>query len=279
MRTTVFLVNGDWLGQCLGVSDFAEVFLLDRHIRWFEEFVSGFFTGAPEHDTHIALKKEHSLNVLAEARAIAGGLALSADVLTATHLGALYHDAGRFPQYSAYKTFQDSRSCNHALLGVRTMRPQPVWEQVPLPVKRMALAALSMHNRRAVPASLSRDLALVTGIVRDSDKLDIVRIMLEHFRPGGKRSDVVMLHLAPGPGLYTPAVARQVLEGRIGEYAAMRYENDFKLLLLSWVHDFNHRAARRAFLARGHAEEIFSLLPEDAVLSRVKDTIYKALQR
>ncbi len=260
---------------------------MERHLAWFEEFVNGFLTGEPEHDQHIRLKREHSLNVLAEARAILArerpgpdtGVGLAPCLERAALLAALYHDMGRFPQYRTYATFRDDISENHAHLGVRTLRPLALIRALDAPLRALVLGAVVLHNRRSLPGRISPELRFAANVVRDSDKLDIVRIMLEHMRPGGKRSEVVMLHVADEPERYTPRIVRQIEARSIGDYALMRYGNDFALLLLSWVYDLNFACSRRAFLERGHAEEIFGLLPKVPELTRLKDRIYDDLKR
>jgi len=253
--------------------------MIDEHISWFEEYVQGFFTGRPEDDDHLALKKEHSMKVLAEAQAITQTLGLSEKLTTAAHLAALYHDAGRFPQYRVYKTFKDSISANHAHLGARSLRSNRLLTGLGRDMRVLVLGAVAMHNRRALPEGISRELDTITRIVRDSDKLDITRIMLDHLRPGGKRSDVVTLHVIDDPQRYSEAIVAQIRAGSMGDYALMRYENDFKLLLISWVFDLNFSAARRSFLERGHAGELFDLLPRTAELTQLRNSIYAVLNR
>ena len=253
--------------------------MLTRLTTWFEEHVRGFLTGHAEDDSHIELKKQHSLNVLAEARAITQALGLGSRLADAAHLAALLHDVGRFPQYRDYKTFRDGLSTDHALLGVRSLRVRGVLDPLGPSLRALVLGAVAMHNRRVVPRGVSPDLGTVTRVVRDSDKLDIVRIMLEHLRPGGKRSNVVVLHMADEPERYSGEIVTQIRAGRIGDYAFMRYENDFKLLLLSWVFDLNFAPARRAFLERGHVEELFGLLPRTPELTQLQDSIYDVLNR
>jgi len=252
---------------------------LEAHVAWFKSHVREFLTGDAGDDSHIELKKEHSLSVLGEALAVTPALGLSPGLAHAAHLAALFHDAGRFPQYRAYKTFKDTRSVNHALLGVRSLRRHNALGGLDAPLRALVLGAVSMHNRREIPGGIATDLATVTRIVRDCDKLDIVRIMLDHLRPGGKRSDVVVLHLADEPDRYSAELVEQIRSGRIGDYSLMRYENDFKLLLLSWVFDLNFAVSRRTFLKRGLAEELFGLMPRTPELTQLEISIYSALNQ
>lgn len=253
--------------------------MLKAHIDWFEEYVRGFLTGDPVDDHHIALKKEHSLEVLREARAIAVSLDLPRDLAQAALLGALYHDFGRFSQYQRYKTFRDDISQNHAFLGVRALRAATGMPKLGWDATALVRGCVVLHNRRVLPARLAPDLATAVRIVRDSDKLDIVRIMLEYMRPGGSRSDVVTLHVADEPERYNPELVAEIRLGRIGNYAKMRFVNDFRLLLVSWVYDLNFEASRRAFRERGHVEELFAMLPRAPELTRLKNRIYSDLER
>jgi len=253
--------------------------MLKEHVAWFEAYVAGFLTGDPEYDTHITLKKEHSLGVLTQAQTIVSTLALSPRLVQAAHLAALYHDTGRFPQYRRYKTFQDSRSENHAFLGVRTLRREKTIPPLDKDFRALVLGAVAMHNRRDVPTGISTELSTVTKVVRDSDKLDIIRIMLEYLRPGGKSSDVVTLHVTDEPDRYSPEIVSQVQNGRIGDYSAMRFKNDFTLVVLSWVHDLNFKASRRMFLDNGYAEELFGFLPDMKELAQLHNVIHTALHK
>ena len=274
---SLFLKIPVLLGSEPGHDGFPGGFVIEKHVDWFEDFVRNYLTGDPEHDGHIELKKDHSLKVLAEAQAITRTLDLPPRLAWAAHLAALYHDLGRFPQYRRYHTFQDSRSENHAHLGCRSLRQGRALDGLDPGLRGLVLGAVVMHNLRELPVNISADLGLVAQIVRDSDKLDIVRIMLEYLRPGGKDSDVVTLHVADEPGLYSAVIVEQIRAGHIGDYAHMRYMNDFKLLILSWVFDLNFGASRRAFLERGHARELFELLPQTGELTQLQDTIYDAL--
>jgi hypothetical protein len=118
-----------------------------------------------------------------------------------------------------------------------------------------------LHNRRTLPRGVSPELARVTGVVRDADKLDIMAVMLEHLRPGGPDNPVVTLHLEHDPARWTPRLARQVRARELGDYAAMRYTGDFVLLLMSWAYDMNFAASRRAMLDRELLQGLSELLP------------------
>jgi hypothetical protein len=99
-------------------------------------------------------------------------------------------------------------------------------------------------------------------VVRDADKLDILRVLCGYFDPEAAYNPVVLLGLPPHPENYTPEVLEAVLQGKAADYTKMAWVNDFKLLLLSWSFSLNFAAARQAMLRRGLLQRLEQRLPQ-----------------
>lgn len=254
---------------------------LDIGLRldWFEAFVASFREGGPMDDRRIDLKKEHSLKVYQEAVRLTGTLDLSEDLASCIHLAALYHDVGRFPQYRRFKTFRDADSVNHAVLGVATIKASEALAGVDGKRRALICSAIMVHNRKALPgrffsSDAGAPLAVAAKAVRDCDKLDILRVMLDHFESGDE-DDVITLGLAPDPDQASPDAVEAILEGRTLSFADMYFVNDMKLLLASWVFDLYYPASRKAFFERGHVERLFHGLPNTSAILSAKDRIMR----
>ncbi|MBN2350648.1 MAG: HD domain-containing protein, partial [Bacteroidales bacterium] len=87
--------------------------------EWFINYVQTFYNRKTEIQQNIVLKKEHTHRVCKEIVAIGQELKLNNDELQLSEIIALLHDVGRFEQYARYRTFMDSKSENHAELGVK----------------------------------------------------------------------------------------------------------------------------------------------------------------
>ena len=113
--------------------------------------------------------------------------------------------------------------------------------------------------------------------MRDADKLDIVRVMLEHFgTPTGQDKDeVVFLGLPDLPGRYNPDIVRDIEAGRIGDYYAMGAVNDFALLLLSWINDMAFARTRRLFFEYGYVGKLFDVLPDVPPLAEFRGRYFE----
>lgn len=251
---------------------------------WFSsrlEFFRGYvdrFRDCPERDkANVDLKRDHSIRVLAEAEMILSEQEVDESLELCIRTAALFHDIGRFVQYREFKTFSDSRSKNHGLLGCRELGATEALQGMTGEQRTMVRGIVSMHNRRFVPRGLGRELDFSLRLVRDADKLDIFKVMLEHFRPDGSVNEVVTLHLEQDHEAYTPELLEQALSGLIVDYSLMNWVNDFKLLVLSWVFDLNFNASRRAFVERGYVDRVLSTLPGRAEFDRLETVLHRAL--
>ena len=253
----------------------------ERLTTYYRAFASRF---PPESDSaeHLHLKWEHSLKVLENAEGIltAPGLpeAFTPELIRAAQLAALYHDVARFEQYVAYRTFRDAESANHGAWGAKILKQAPVFLTGESPrVASLVRAGVNMHNRFAIPSRVPPDFCLVTQVVRDADKIDILRVISGYVRPGGKRSQAVTWKLVDAPDLWTPSLYEAVLAGRLGISSQMRYLNDFLLLLCSWVYDLNFPASRSLMRAQGHMDKVLAGLPPGAAMDKVRTAVKAAL--
>ena len=224
----------------------------------FLAYAHGFFTGEPGKDSLLALKVEHTLRVLEEARAIAAFEPAFSAALPrrALLLAALYHDLGRFEQLRRYRTFADACSCNHGLLGAGILRRVNFLAGEPDEVRRPVMAAVALHNRRTLPEGLSGLNRLVTLGVRDADKTDILRIMAGQLAAGAIADPAVLMHLADDPESWSASLLSALEEGRTGSFQDMRSYNDFRLLLCTWLYDLTFAVSVRRLREAGHLEAV-----------------------
>lgn len=241
--------------------------------RRFQDYAARYFDGETENDYHIDLKLQHSLRVYALARRIVEHEPLGPDAADIALVAALFHDTGRFEQFRRYRTFHDPSSANHARLGVRALLAEDLLRDLPGEVRRTVLGAVFLHNVRALPEPLREPLGAATRVVRDSDKLDIIPVVLANLAADGNGSNVVTLGLDPHPASYTRSIYDAVLAGKTANYAEMRWFNDFRLLLMSWIADLNFPTSLTIFRERGYADTIFDALPDDEAMRTLRARI------
>lgn len=255
-------------------------------VELFETYCQSFLDGS-EGDLAYRVKLDHSLRVRDEAVRLAAIHAVELDRLGVSAetaaLAGLLHDAGRFEQFRRFQTFNDRVSVNHAALSVRVIRRENFLAHLSPAVQRLVLGAIMLHNRKIVRPPASTPLGYLARLLRDADKLDIYRVMLDYFMPGGDRPAFMTLDAKPHETAYTPEVLDDVLAGRMVDYARLCWENDFKLLMLAWVHDLNLPGAAQAFLERDLVGRVLSLLPDNPDVRKagriLADTLVRRAER
>lgn len=247
------------------------------HEDWFARFVRGYCQAQTEDCSPLELKIQHTTLVLEHARRILAAHFFAPPVARAIALAALYHDVGRFPQYARWKTFKDSQSVNHGLLGLKILKNCEPLAAEEKNIRSLVLAAVGLHNRFALSSRLSADLQCVTHAVRDADKCDIMRIMTAELNKTGPKDRAVVLHVKDDPALWTPKVVDDICAGRVASYADLHSVNDFRLLLGSWLHDLRFAESRKYIKQNSYVEQILAPLPADPPVQKAKAYLLEML--
>lgn len=247
------------------------------HEDWFQAHVASERARERENPAPLTLKEQHTASVLAHARAITAKERLSPTEVRASLLAALYHDVARFEQFRRFRTFRDAESFNHGQWGVRILKREArLADELP-ETRRLTLAAVGLHNRYALPSRLPEPFRRVANVVRDADKLDILRVMDETLHHPDAATRTAVLSLPDVPGLYSSRVREDALADRVAAYADLRSVNDFRVLLGTWIGDLNYATSRRRFLEEGHARHLVETLPEDDAYRDVRAHLLRRL--
>lgn len=252
---------------------------LTSYRKWFAQYVEGYAQADSHDQQYIDLKRDHTLRVFENARQISTSLSLDSLTMNVALLGALFHDVGRFEQYKLYKTYSDQNSVNHGLLGCRILKYENVLAYESKEIQCAVRATVAMHNKFVLPSSLPKHIRVATHVVRDSDKLDIFPVLVSNFTHDGSKSDVVTMGLEDGATKYTSCVLHNVLHGEPVRYGDMRYINDFKLLLSSWVFGLEYRTSMQLLHERGVMESLLDTLPALPEMEKVKLVVRGEMQR
>jgi hypothetical protein len=186
----------------------------------------------------------------------------------------LLHDIGRFEQYRRYRTFVDSKSENHAALGVKIIEENRLLKEFGPDSAAIIRRAVACHNRLGVPEDGGEKFLLILRMLRDADKIDIWRVVTGYYhRPDNSRNPAVELDL-PDTDDISDAVYRELAAGRSARMADLEVLNDFKLLQIGWVFDLNFPRSFELVLERRYLEAIRDALPRED--RRVEDIYSKA---
>ena len=126
----------------------------------------------------------HTFRVADLAERIAGSVAPDKDSMDFAWFLGLLHDIGRFEQVRQYGTFIDSQSVDHAQFGADLLFKEGLIDRFPTDDllqgwQDMAETAIRLHNQLLLPENLPPQTLLFTRILRDADKIDIFRVVME----------------------------------------------------------------------------------------------------
>jgi hypothetical protein len=239
---------------------------------WFKGYVSAYYSQGQDHkkDWAIQLKEDHSLRVRQEIVRISHGLDLpEKDILVAEVLG-LFHDIGRFSQYQRYATFRDDISENHAELGIKELSEAHILDDLPKEEKELIRKGILYHNLRKLPQDEDPRGLFFCKLIRDADKLDIWRVIIDYYYRGQSHisKSVLQLGLADTPG-YSNKILNDLCSGQTPESSAIENLNDFKLLQIGWVYDINFHPTFQEIEKRNYLEKIGSTLQETKEIKEV----------
>ncbi|MFW5775438.1 MAG: HD domain-containing protein [Chitinivibrionales bacterium] len=237
--------------------------------QWFTKYLESFTTRDEDIRKNIELKKLHTKKVCEEMAGLCTTLAVDSRTAMLAGCTALFHDIGRFEQYTRFRTFADNDSVNHADLGVEVLRREKVLEDLCVQDREIILQAISFHNRKDIPALSNPLVDYVTRMIRDADKLDIYRVVTEYYAQHHKeRNRAIEFNLPPGSDA-SPAVLEDLRARRLVEYVHVASQIDFRLVQVGWIYDINFRYSLHRIRKRRYLEALEQNLPETPAITEV----------
>ena len=251
-----------------------------RALNAFETYVSAYDAG----NARIALKVEHTLHVAALCERIARSAGMVARDVDLAWLCGLLHDFGRFEQVRRWGTFSDAASTSHAALGVQVLFGGTGDPRNPADAGAQALAssrgaggdagagvigwfaeerdedgliraAVANHSAFRLPAGLDARTRAFCDIVRDADKVDILRAACTCDREAiFGRDEAALLG-----SRVSPAVERAFYEHRCVRREEREYPADIALGFACFAFELVYDESARAAAKQGYALELLEL--------------------
>lgn len=171
------------------IKDGYEIKIDRQHVRdMFDVYVRNYDIK----DEKIRLKAEHTYRVSELCERIAKSLALDEEDVDLAWLLGMLHDIGRFEQVKRYGTFMDSQSVNHAEFGAKLLFEER-WLEKFIDLQGMDIGTLSdsndymkliyqaifWHSAYRLPEDIDERTKMFCDILRDADKVDILRVNVE----------------------------------------------------------------------------------------------------
>lgn len=183
-----------------------------RARRAFAEYVRAYDPTDPK----VRLKIDHTYRVAALCEQIARSIPLSEEDADRAWLAGLLHDVGRFEQLRRYGTFEDAKSIDHAACSEEVLFEQGHIrdylddDSADTPLR----TAVRWHSAYRLPEGLDESTLQLCQILRDADKIDILRVNVE--------TPLEEIYNVTTEALRTADVTPEVLDAFYAHHAVLR---------------------------------------------------------
>jgi len=245
---------------------------------WFRNYVESFYTEDPEIQQNIRLKEEHTLRVCNEILRLGKALNLNGTALRLAETIALFHDIGRFEQFTIYGTFDDRVSENHATLGLKVLKTTNILSRLTKTEQTIVYNAIEYHNVRKVPDNGDELMELHSKLIRDADKLDIWYVVTNYYSERHKHRNPALELELPDTPEYSLCFVDDLLNNRVSNTHELNTFNDMKLLQLGWIFDINFKPTFLYIQERRIIDKIITALPDTEDIRKIQNHLNDYLE-
>ena len=249
--------------------------ILNEMHAWMTDYMKSFYTSDEEVQRGILIKETHTGYVTSNSVELAKYLKLNRHDVELAEIIGLFHDVGRFRQYSIYKTFNDADSEDHADLAIKVIDELDFFKKLSAEDFEIVKFAIQQHNKKEIAPSDDEKKILFAKIIRDADKLDIYRVLepffaqenadkMPNFIKGAQIADV------------SDDFVEHFAKGEQADYREIRTNGDRKIVRLMWIYNVNYAWTLKKISERGYIDEIIENLPKNEKNSaRIDDGIIR----
>lgn len=231
----------------------------------FEKYTSNY----DKNNVKIAFKIKHSYDVEKTSLKLSEQLNLKNDDILLAGLIGLLHDIGRFEQMKRYNTYVDRQSVDHADLSmdiltksnfIRRFIEENTYDNI-------ILKAVKNHNKYKIEEGLSEREQLHAKIIRDSDKIDIMKLVVNMpFYDLYGKEDISNQVLSEN--IYNEIMSKKLINRK-----NIKSDLDAWITMLAFVFDFNYKESIKWVDEKGYIDKILKRIEykDERTRQRMKD--------
>lgn len=125
-------------------------------------------------EQNILRKFHHSYRVMEYAKEIGNSMNFNGHDIWLCKMIGLFHDIGRFEQWTKYETYNDHDSIDHGDLAYKIVQDENILDDINDIDRNIILTAIKYHNKYDLNEIIDERIKIFCEIIRDADKLDIL---------------------------------------------------------------------------------------------------------
>ena len=241
--------------------------------KFFKKYAKEYYSSDPIIHENIVLKEEHTYRVLQASNTISRSLKFSGKDKLIAATAALFHDIGRFEQFKSYRTFDDKVSENHAKLSAKILEEEKVFDILEEEDKKLLLDVISHHNSYILPDDRSHNFMIQSKVLRDADKLDILKVLTDYYDKIENEDNPVLEHNLSDEKVYSPEIIKDIFNKKNSDKSILKTKYDMRLFVLTWIFDVNYPVTLKLIQERKYIDKILRVLPDNHDMKMVRDTL------
>lgn len=214
-------------------------------------------------------KINHSLRVSEICKKIAISLNLNDELIEVAAFIGLVHDIGRFKQWEIYHTYNDLKSVDHAMVGIKILFDNNLIKNFIVDNKYydIILNAIKCHNEYILDCGLDENSLIMSKILRDADKIDILYMIVNGDVEIEKPSFDI-----------TQEVISEFLQKKCIKNKYLNTDSDKILLRFALVFDLNYSFSLNYILNNNYLKLIYKRLENKKVIKPYYEFAQKYLE-
>ena len=140
-------------------------------------------------------------------------------------------------------------------------------------LSRFSYRIVSYHNRPSLPEGETERCLFYAKLLRDADKLDILRVLTRYYRSSESNSNSAIELGLPDTPEISDKVYAAVMDKKIVDVHHIRTFNDFKVLQIGWIFDVNFKPTLDTIVSRRYIHDICSALPPSEKVEAIKKVV------
>lgn len=214
-------------------------------------------------------KINHSLRVSKICKKLAKSLNLDDELIELATFIGLVHDIGRFKQWEIYHTYNDLKSVDHAMIGIKILFDNNFINDFDVDKKYYGIIsnAIKCHNDYIFDCGLDEDSLIMSKILRDADKIDILYMIAN----GEIKIEKPSLDI-------TQEVISEFLQKKCINNKYLNTESDKILLRFALVFDLNYSFSLNYVLNNDCLKLIYKRLENKKVIKPYYEFAQKYLE-
>ena len=253
--------------------------IIESYKSWFDNYVNQFIQQYPEFIENFDIKADHCKKVSSEIVTLAQSLNLSNEEVLLSEIIGLFHDIGRFRQFAKYQTFSDSKSQNHAELGVEVLKENNVLRELSKENQEIIYKSILNHSKAEIISDKNERVTFFAKLIRDADKLDIWRLITEYYMVKEQKENKTLELELPDINEISDYVLESIINKKVVLKESMKTLNDFKLLQIGWIFDLNFDYSIKRLYDKKYLDKIFETLPQNKRINQVKNIVKEYFEK